>query len=83
VDAVPRVLFVCTGNICRSPLAEAVLRHRAAAVGLAVEADSAGTSDEEAARPTRAPAGWPSAAASSSPTAGRVRSCAPTSPAST
>lgn len=37
-----RVLFVCTGDTCRSPVAEAVLRHRAAARGLAVVADSAG-----------------------------------------
>ena len=40
-----RVLFVCTGNICRSPTAEAVFRARAAAAGLEVEADSAGTGD--------------------------------------
>lgn len=37
------VLFVCLGNICRSPLAEAAFRREAAARGLAVEADSAGT----------------------------------------
>lgn len=45
------VLFVCTGNICRSPLAEALIRHRAATLGVAVETDSAGTSDEEAGNP--------------------------------
>ena len=40
-----RVLFVCTGNICRSPTAEGVFRSRVAAAGLAghIEADSAGT----------------------------------------
>ena len=38
-----RVLFVCTGNICRSPTAEAVFRHFAAEAKLAVETDSAGT----------------------------------------
>jgi len=39
-----RVLFVCMGNICRSPTAEAVVREfaRRAAV-LALEVDSAGT----------------------------------------
>lgn len=40
-----RVLFVCTGNICRSPLAEGVLRQRARERGVEgrVLADSAGT----------------------------------------
>ena len=40
-----RVLFVCTGNICRSPTAEGVFRALVAANGLAgrIEADSAGT----------------------------------------
>lgn len=37
------VLFVCTGNICRSPTADAVLRHMAGARGLDVTVDSAGT----------------------------------------
>ncbi|MBO9517009.1 MAG: low molecular weight phosphotyrosine protein phosphatase [Porphyrobacter sp.] len=37
------VLFVCLGNICRSPLAEAALRHEAEAAGLDIEVDSAGT----------------------------------------
>lgn len=39
--AVPRILTVCTGNICRSPLAEALLRERLR--GLPVEVHSAGT----------------------------------------
>ena len=40
-----RVLFVCLGNICRSPMAEAVFRHKLEKLGLTgtVEADSAGT----------------------------------------
>jgi len=40
-----RVLFVCTGNICRSPTAEGVLRKLAADAGLAsrIAVDSAGT----------------------------------------
>lgn len=37
------VLFVCTGNICRSPTAEGVFRHQAAAHGLKVTAESCGT----------------------------------------
>jgi protein-tyrosine phosphatase len=37
-----RVLFVCTGNICRSPTAEGVLRALAARSGVALEVDSAG-----------------------------------------
>jgi protein-tyrosine phosphatase len=37
------VLFVCLGNICRSPLAEAAFRAEAARAGLDVLADSAGT----------------------------------------
>jgi protein-tyrosine phosphatase len=36
------VLFVCLGNICRSPLAEAAFRARAEAAGLDATADSAG-----------------------------------------
>jgi protein-tyrosine phosphatase len=42
-----RVLFVCLGNICRSPTAEGVLRHKLREAGLQerVEVDSAGTGD--------------------------------------
>jgi protein-tyrosine phosphatase len=39
------VLFVCLGNICRSPLAEAAFRREAQRLGLEVEIDSAGTGD--------------------------------------
>ncbi|WP_445398731.1 low molecular weight protein-tyrosine-phosphatase [Zobellella sp. An-6] len=37
------VLFVCMGNICRSPTAEAVFRHKVRAAGLEMVIDSAGT----------------------------------------
>jgi len=42
-----RILFVCMGNICRSPTAEGILRAKLEAAGLAadVELDSAGTGD--------------------------------------
>lgn len=40
-----RVLFVCLGNICRSPAAEGVFRDMARTAGLDVETDSAGTSN--------------------------------------
>ena len=41
-----RILFVCLGNICRSPLAEGVFRHHVERAGLAdrFDIDSAGTS---------------------------------------
>ena len=45
------VLFVCLGNICRSPLAEAAFRREADRLGLDVEIDSAGTGDWHAGRP--------------------------------
>jgi len=38
-----KILAVCAGNICRSPAAEAAIREAAAAAGLEVEVDSAGT----------------------------------------
>lgn len=42
-----RVLFVCLGNICRSPMAEAVFRHQIKEQQLErqIEVDSAGTSN--------------------------------------
>jgi protein-tyrosine phosphatase len=45
MSAVQRVLMVCTANICRSPTAEAVLRHRVQQRGLhgRIVVDSAGT----------------------------------------
>ncbi|MFL9824809.1 low molecular weight protein-tyrosine-phosphatase [Rhodoplanes sp. SY1] len=39
----PAVLFVCLGNICRSPLAEGAFRAEADRLGLDVAVDSAGT----------------------------------------
>jgi protein-tyrosine phosphatase len=41
----PSFLFVCLGNICRSPLAEAAFVEAARRAGIEVTADSAGTGD--------------------------------------
>ncbi|MXV44870.1 low molecular weight phosphotyrosine protein phosphatase [Saccharibacter sp. 17.LH.SD] len=41
----PSFLFVCTGNICRSPLADLAMRREAEKRGLALDIDSAGTGD--------------------------------------
>lgn len=38
-----KVLMICLGNICRSPLAEGILQQKAREAGLAWEVDSAGT----------------------------------------
>jgi protein-tyrosine phosphatase len=48
-----RIIAVCTGNICRSPMAELILTEAFAAAGLAdaVTVDSAGTTAYEAGRP--------------------------------
>lgn len=40
-----KILMVCLGNICRSPLAHGIMQHVVEANGLAWEVDSAGTGD--------------------------------------
>lgn len=52
---VSRILFVCLGNICRSPTAEGVARARFDAAGLDIRVDSAGTSDWHIGAPPYAP----------------------------
>ncbi|HEY0281220.1 MAG TPA: low molecular weight protein-tyrosine-phosphatase [Rhizomicrobium sp.] len=44
-------LFVCLGNICRSPLAEAAFKAEAARIGLDAEVDSAGIGGWHAGEP--------------------------------
>jgi protein-tyrosine-phosphatase len=44
VHAIPRLLFVCSGNICRSPLAEAMARAALKAAGIDAVVESCGTS---------------------------------------
>jgi protein-tyrosine phosphatase len=46
-----RILAVCAGNICRSPTAEAAIREAAAAAGVGVVVDSAGTGNWHAGEP--------------------------------
>lgn len=38
-----KILMVCLGNICRSPMAEAAMRHHAEKAGVDISVDSAGT----------------------------------------
>jgi protein-tyrosine phosphatase len=45
------ILFVCTGNICRSPLAEGIVRAASQRHGLALQLDSAGTHDYHVGEP--------------------------------
>ena len=40
-----KILMVCLGNICRSPIAEGILRHKAERANLDIHIDSAGTSN--------------------------------------
>lgn len=47
----PAVLFICTGNICRSPTAHALLLHKAAALHWDVRVDSAAVTGEEIGNP--------------------------------
>lgn len=42
-----RIMFVCHGNICRSPMAEFILRDLAEKEGIALEVSSSATSTEE------------------------------------
>ena len=49
----PRILVVCTGNLCRSPLVEALLRRELAAEGIDAEVSSAGLAAPLGASPDR------------------------------
>jgi protein-tyrosine phosphatase len=46
-----KILMVCLGNICRSPLAEGILQHKAQLAGLPWEIDSAGTANYHVGEP--------------------------------
>lgn len=50
-----KVLFVCLGNICRSPAAEAVFAQKAEQAGLLVLTDSAGTGNWHVGEPPYGP----------------------------
>lgn len=46
-----RILMVCLGNICRSPLAAGILAHKMQAAGIAAQVHSAGTADYHVGEP--------------------------------
>ncbi len=50
------ILFVCHGNICRSPMAEFVMKKMAAEAGAEIYVESAATSAEEIGNPVYPPA---------------------------
>lgn len=50
---IPRVLFVCTGNVCRSPMAEGYLRRMAEEAGAEIEVGSAGLGAMDGMAPSR------------------------------
>lgn len=53
LENIKSVLIVCTGNICRSPMGEGVLRHRLAQENLShIRINSAGTSGWDNRKPT-------------------------------
>lgn len=45
MNKTPHVMFVCLGNICRSPAAEAILRKKAEEAGIDVHIESSGLGD--------------------------------------
>lgn len=51
IFAAMKILMVCLGNICRSPLAEGILQHKLKDAGLTWEVDSAGTAHYQAGNP--------------------------------
>lgn len=51
-----KILFICHGNICRSPMAQYIFAQRAAVRGIEVAAESAATSREEIGNPVYPPA---------------------------
>ena len=52
-----KILFVCHGNICRSPMAEFVMKYKLASAGIeGFEVASAATSTEEIGNPVYPPA---------------------------
>jgi len=46
-----KILMVCLGNICRSPLAQGIMQHKVNKLGLNWQIDSAGTSNEHMGEP--------------------------------
>ncbi|MFT3944211.1 MAG: low molecular weight protein-tyrosine-phosphatase [Ancrocorticia sp.] len=52
----PQILVVCTGNICRSPMGEVVLKARVEELGLGYAVSSCGVSSEESGNPIYPPA---------------------------
>ncbi len=52
----PQILVVCTGNICRSPMGEVVLKARVEELGLDYVVSSCGVSSEENGNPIYPPA---------------------------